>query len=457
MTAISGVSTQPLLKVQGLGSGLKTEEIISALMNVERAPLTQLREQKAVQEGQEHSLTGLKSSLQKLATQASELTSGQLFTKRQNVSSSEPSRVSASIGSSGAVTGGYQVSVSALASAAQRVFTFASPGSAQTLSIYGHAVNIGKAETLAELANAINADSEVTVDAAAIGEETLVLYARQTGKQEGNFIEVSDPGGALTEKPAYARAGTNAEYTIDGVPGESRSNTLTEAIPGVKLTLGAVTNAGPVSIDVTEPEVSASKIAEQVKSFVTEYNSTLAKLQSEVSTKPPAGLQAEAEGGTGLLFGDIELEQLSGTLRQSVYTPIAGLPASMSSLAGIGISEGSNSTGHEGQLTINETALQEAIKSNPEGVEKMLEKWGASFKKTVEGYSGPVGSIQARVQGDSAQALYTSGRITVLEENLQVRQHTLEEQYVALEVAMNRAKSQSSRLTEQIAKLPVGG
>jgi flagellar hook-associated protein 2 len=448
--AIPGAGSGPLLKVQGLGSGLKTEEIISALMGVERRPLTQMAEQKAVQEEQGRSLKSLQSGFQKLATSASELASPQLFAKRQTVSSSEPSRVSASI-AGGAASGGYQVSVSALASAAQRVFAFASPSAAQTLSIYGHAINIGAGETLAELANAINANSELTVNAAAVGKETLVLSSRATGKMEGNYIEVSDPGGALVEKPSYARAGTNAEYSIDGISAESSSNTLTEAIPGIKLTLSAVTNNGPVSVDVSSPEVSGEKVTEQVKAFVSQYNSAIAKLQSEVSTKPPVGLQAKAESGTGLLFGDIELEELSGVLRQAIYTPVAGLPAAMSSLASIGVGSGPNAA--EGQLTIEEATLQEAIKTNPEGVQKMLEGWGARFKKTVEAYAGGTGSMEARVKGDEAQAIYMTGRITALEEALAIRQHTLETQYVGLEVAMRKASSQSSFLAGQLSRL----
>ncbi len=448
--SIAGAGSQPLLKIQGLGSGLKTEEIISALMGVERKPVTQLSEEKAVTEEQARSLTTLQSDLEGLATSAGELSSQQLFAKRQTANSSEPARVSAAV-NGGAASGGYQVSVSALASAAQRVFAFASPSSAQTVSIYGHAVQLGAGETLAELANAINSDSELTVNAAAIGEETLVLSARQTGKVEGDFIEVSDPGGALTEKPAFARAGTNAEYSIDGIGGESSSNTLTEAIPGVTLTLSAVTTtSGPVSIDITPPAISSEKIEEQVKSFVTQYNTALAKVQSEVSTKPQTGLQAEAESGTGLLFGDIELEEMSGTLRQSIYTPLAGLPSTMSSLASIGVTAAGAT---EGQLTIEESTLQEALKSNPEGVEKMLEAWGTSFKKTVEAYAGAGGTLEARIQGDHEQATYTAGQITSLEEALAIRQHTLEAQYVALEAVMRKASSESSFLSGQLAKL----
>jgi flagellar hook-associated protein 2 len=458
--AITGANTQPLLHMQGLASGLKTEEIISALMAIERRPLARMGEETIVHEAQVSSLRALQSTLQGLAASAGELASPLLFAPHQTVSSSEPARVSATV-SNGAASGGYELTVTALASAAERVFSYTPPAAAQTISIDGHELHLGAHESLAEVANAINSDSEMTVYAGAVGAETLVLSARQTGELGSNFIEVAGGAGALTEKAGSARKGTNAEYTIDGIEGSSASNTLTEAIPGATLTLAALTSAGPVSIDISPPGINTAGLAEQVKAFVSSYNSAITKLQSEISTKPRVGIQAEAETRTGLLFGDAELQGLTGALRQSIYTPVAGLPASMSSLASIGVNTGAPSAANppsqdsiEGKLTIEEAQLQEALKTNPEGVRKMLEGWAQGFQKTVEAYAGPGGSIETRIQGDQSQSTYIVGQITSLEESLAVRQHTLEAQYVALEVAMQRASSQSAWLAGQIAKLP---
>jgi flagellar hook-associated protein 2 len=457
--AIGSAGTQPLLRMQGLASGLKSEEIISALMAIERRPLARMGEQQVVGQAQESGLRSLQSSLQALAASAGELASPLLFAAHQTASSSEPSRVSATA-ANGAASGGYEVSVTKLASAAQRVFTYSPPAAAQTITIDGREVRLRAGETLAELANAINSDSEMTVYAGAVGSETLVLAARKTGALGSGFIEVAGAAGALSEKAGSAREGTNAEYTVDGIAGSSASNTVTEAIPGVTLTLAAVTSAGPVSVDISTPGISAGRLSEQVKAFVGAYNTTIAKLESEVSTKPAVGLQAQAETRTGTLFGDSELQRMAGALRQSIYTPVGGLPLAMSSLASIGISGGAPSGANppsqaaiEGKLTIEEATLQEALNTNPQGVRKMLEAWAQSFQQTVESYSGPGGALDARIQGDEAESTYTAHQITALEETLAVRQHTLEAQYVALEVAVQRSSSQSSWLAGQLTKL----
>ncbi len=461
-TSVVGSASAPPLKIQGLGSGLKTEEIVSELMSIERRPLTQMQEEQTLQQDQETALRGLQSSLQSLGLSAGELKSPTLFQDSQQVTSSESSRVSASITGTGAAIGGYEVEVTQLASAAQRTFSFKSPAAAGSLTIDGHEVKLTASESIAELVDSINADSEASVYAAATNSETIVLSDRATGKTGSSFIEVADPSGTLTEKAGTAKEGRDAEYSIDGEGAVSSSNTLTEAIPGVTLTLGALTTTGPVTINVAPPAPETTKISEQVKAFVKQYNSTLESIEHEVETKPAAGLQAQAEDRAGRLFGDSELTGLMATMREAMYTPLAGLPAQMSSLANIGVSTGAASgsspysqSAVEGKLTIDEAALEEAIKTNPAGVQKMLAQWGASFEETVNAYAEPgAGTLANRVSEDESEASYIGQRITTLSESLAVRQQSLEARYVALETAMSKISSQSSWLTSQLASLP---
>lgn len=462
-TSAIGSASAPPMKVEGLGSGLKTEEIISELMSIESKPLTRLEEEKSLQGAEETALRSLQTSMQSLALSAGELKSPTLFATSQAVTSSEPSRVSASTSGSGAAIGGYEVEVTQLASASQRTFTFKSPESEGSLSIDGHEVKLAVGESISEFVSSINSNSESSVYAAAVNGETVVLSDRATGNTGANFIEVSDPGGTLTEKAGTAKEGRNAEYSVDGVGGVSASDTLTEAIPGVTLTLNALTTTGPVTINVAPPAAEVSKIKDQVQAFVQQYNTTLEAIEHEVETKPAeGGLQAEAEDPVGRLFGDVELTGMLASLREAIYTPAEGLPTAMSSLASIGVSTGAPSgsspysqSAVEGKLTIDEAQLEEAIKTNPEGVQKMLAKWGASFEKTVNAYAEPgVGTIEARISGDESEATYIGQQITSLTESLAIHQQALEARYVALETAMSKISSQGSWLTSQLASLP---
>jgi len=455
-TPVSLASAQATIKIGGL-SGLKTEEIVSDIMSVERRPLTRLDEEEAVRKDEEAALHGVLSSVEALSQSTAELGSPTIYAQTQSVSSSESNRVIAT--STGtAPVGAHEVEVFALASAAQRSFSYAPPEAAQTVTIDGHEVKLGAHEGILEVASAINANPELTVYASVVGEQTLVLSERATGRREGSYINVVDAGEALHEIGGSARAGTDAEYEIDDIAGTSASNTLAQAIPGITLDLLALTSTGPVTVDVSPPSTNTETLANAVKAFVSQYNSTLAKLQSEVSTQPASELQGEAESGSGTLFSDGELQGLLGSMRQSVYGTVAGLPGSMSSLEDIGIDSGSPSATPsqseiEGKLTINEAKLEEALHADPEGVRKLLEGWSSGFQETVEAYSGTEGVLSARIENVQSQVTHIDEQVSALDEVLAVRQHSLEREYQQLEVVIRDAHAQSSWLSSQLASL----
>jgi flagellar hook-associated protein 2 len=233
------------------------------------------------------------------------------------------------------------VTVTRLANSSQRSFTFTSPASEQTLTIEGQEFKLKAGESAKELASSINTDSKAPVYAAVLENGTLVLSSRATGNTGAEFIKVS--GAALTEQAGTAKEGKDAEFEVDGVAGTSSSNTVTGAIPGVTLTLGGLTPNGPVTIDVEPPGPNASVVEAQVQSFVKLYNSTVEAIQTQLQTKPPTKYTSTSEYGTGILFGDVELTGLLDNMRVTMYEPIAGLPAEMSSPFDIGISTGAAS------------------------------------------------------------------------------------------------------------------
>ncbi len=450
------------ITVSGLASGLDTSSIISALMAVEREPLTHLTSEQEKLEGGKQQLQSLQSNLQQLAFSAAEFSLPSLFETSQAVTSSDPTRVAVS-SSSGAGIGGHEVEVAQLANSAQRSFAFTSPAAEDKIEIDGNSYTIKAGASAKELAGAINSDSKGTVYAAVLESGTIVLSTRASGNTGSEFIKVSDPGGALTEKEGTAKEGKNAEYTIDGVAGSSASNILTEAIPGVTLTLTGLTSTGPVTVDVQPPGASVSAIETQVQSFIKLYNSTVSQIQKELTTKPNPKAKSTSEYATGSLFGDFELENLMAKMRQTMYEPIAGLPAEMSSPADVGIDTGAVSAGGasqtsiEGQLTLNASKLAEAIQSNPAGVQKMLQSWSQSLQSAINSVAEPGGSIEARINGDSSQVLQLNTQINNMNEMLALREKTLQATYSQLEAALSRNSSQAAWLTSQTESLTASG
>ncbi len=460
MTTVNSATAGAPISFSGLGSGLNTTEIISALLGVERAPITRLSDEQTTLEGQHTELQSLQSSLTQLTFDAQELGSPTLFNTSQTVSSSESARITATT-TTGAAVGGYEVEVTQLANSGQRTFTFKSPAAAETLTIDGKEIEVAAGSTIQDLVGKINSDSTATVYAAAVGTEAVVLSTRETGATEAGFITVADPGGTLVEQAGLAKEGQNAAYKIDGVAGSSASNTIKNAIPGVTLELKALTTTtGPVTVDVQPPSANVSAIASQVQAFVKLYNSTIGAINTQLTTKPPSAPESPAEMQTGTLFGDLELGSLLNQMRQSIYEPSKELPAEMSSLADIGISTGAPSgnatpsqTAVEGQLTVNTAQLESAIQANPAGVQEMLQHWSQGFQELVNADAGPGGSLEARISGDSTQTLELTDRITTMNEMLAIRQKALEAEFSAMEQIISQSKSQSSWLSSQLTSL----
>jgi flagellar hook-associated protein 2 len=459
VTSVGSAGGAPI-SFNGLASGLNTSEIISALLGVERAPITQLANQRTTLEGQQTQLRSIQGELNQLTFAAQELGSPLLFKSAQTAESSEPGRVAASV-TTGAAVGGYEVEVTQLANSGQRTFTFKSPAAAQTLTIDGQEIELAAGATVQDLVTKINADSSATVYAASPNGETVVLSTRETGANGPGFIAVAGAGETLTEQAALAKEGRNAEYKIDGVAGSSASNTLTGAIPGVTLTLKALTTTtGPVTVAVQPPAPSVSSIVEQVQSFVKQYNAAVGKIQAQLTTKPPATPQTGSELQTGTLFGDLDLGTLMTRMRRAVYEPVKELPAEMSSLAAIGIGTGAASgkatpsqSAVEGQLTLNVAQLESAVRANPSEVQKMLQSWSTSFKAVVEVDAGPGGAMDARIEGDGTQATEMSRRITTMNEMLAVRQSALQSEFIAMERVVQQNQAQASWLSTQLTSM----
>jgi len=447
--------------IVGLASGLNTTAIVSQLMAVAAIPLDNLQIQQAGIAAKTTQLTNIQTALQTLSADAANLSSPTLFDTSQSVSSSNPALISA-VSQTGAGVGGYQVNVTALANSAQRTFTFASPTSADSITIDGHTTNIPAGSTIAQFVNSINNDSSATVYAAATNGTTVVLSSRASGDTGTNFIQVSDPGGALSEQTSLAKQGQNAAFTVDGVPGSSSSNTVTNAIAGVTLTLsGLTTTAGPVTVTVAPPAPSATNITTAVNQFVTDYNSAVTTIETQLNQTPVSNPQNPTDAGQGTLYGDQDLNGLLTSMRQMMYTALGGLPSGMSALSDIGVSTGApvgngtpTSSSLSGLLTLNSSALSSALQSNPSGVKSLLTSFSVSFQGLVDNEAGPGGVIAQRITNETSQTTSVSNQISVMQASLQQQQNALLAEYANLESALALSQSQESALTSAIAQLP---
>lgn len=456
LSSLTGSST---LQLTGLSSGLDTNQIVQELMAVKQQPLDNLENQQALLNARNIELETLQGELQTVQTDATALLDPSLYHPSQSVTSSNSSAVAASLTSSnGAVQGGYAVSVTALAQSAQRTFTFSSTN-ADTFTIDGQAVSVTAGESAADFASSVNSNSSLDVYATATQSGNIVLSNRATGQQTGSYIQVVDSGGTLSEITADANPGQDAAYAIGTAATQySPSNVVTDAIPGVTLTLSSLTGSTPATVDVTAPAVSSSAVSSALQQFVTDYNKTITDIQTQLSTVPSASGGTE----TGTLYNDQDLKDLLSQMRSAMYATVSGISGgSPSSMLDIGVSTGTttgsgtvSANALAGDLTLDTGKLQSAITSDPTAVQSLLGGWANNFSSLVGTEADAGGTLSDRINGNTTQVTDLGNQIKLMQAALTDQENQLVQQFAAMEAALSSNSSESSWLTQQINALP---
>jgi flagellar hook-associated protein 2 len=443
------------IQVTGLASGLDTAKIVSQMMDVQKRPVTMLQNQQKLLQARNTQLTSVQAALKKVNADALALMDPRVYRGTQKATSSDSTRVAATT-TAGAGVGGYQISVGQLANAGQRTFSFTAPASDGMITIDGHDTSVAAGASVYDLADAINNDQSATVYAAATDAGTLVLSNRSTGDTGPGFIAISGADAVLSEQAGRSKQGQNATYTVDGVPGTSSSNVVTGAIPGVTLNLmGVTTTSGPATVNVGAPAADSSKVESAINQFITDYNAAISSIQTQLSQKPTS-----SDPTQGTLYGDNQLKGLLSSMRSLMIKGGAGLPAGMATMLDIGVSTGAASSGGPtaaelaGNLTLNASTLEAALKSNSTAVQKLFGAWADNMATTVNNSSGLGGTIEVRMSGDSRQVATLTRRIGTMQSALDDKQNQLTRQFAMLEAALSGNQSTSSWLTSQINALP---
>jgi flagellar hook-associated protein 2 len=472
------------MQITGMASGLNTNAIVQALMTNDTQRVTNLQNQQSGLTALNTQLTSIQTALQTVANDAKALAAPSLFQSAQTITSTNSTLIGATATSSnGAVVGGYQVTVSALASASQRTFSFTSPGAAASITIDGHTTSLAQGASAQDFVNSINNDSNASVWATVTaspnnGPATVVLSERATGAPPSSnaFVAVTgDTANVLSEHQSYAQAGQNAQYTINGVAGQSSTNTIggapdqdpngptsgapgaTVTIPGVSLNLNGLTPAGsPVSVIVGSPGANTQAVQTALQQFITDYNSALTQIQTQLSQTP-----SSSDPTQGTLYGDTDLQQLLYGMRNQLTATVGGLTGSMKSMLDVGVSTGATTGGGApsqsaiaGNLTLDTGKLASALASNFGGVRSVLQSFSISFSWMVDDMSAAGGTLDVRIRDDKSQYSNLANQITSLQAQNAQKQASLVQQFANMESALSSNQSTASWLTSQISALP---
>jgi flagellar hook-associated protein 2 len=457
----------------GLASGLDTNTIVDQLMAIERQPQNRLKLRQSEIDARKSALSDIATRLKNLRTAAADLKSPTLWLDTQTVDVNDSTKIAATR-TGPAATGGYQVTVTSLASAYQRWYTYTPSASADQITVGGRTYDVEAGADLTTVANTINADTSGTVYASAVtapdGTKYLALSSRKTGSDVANDFSLTGGAASFTHVAAKDVTGTNAQGTVGTQAFDQGTNVLTDMIPGVQLTLKGLTGATPVTVSVGSPAADTSAIAAKVKAFVDQYNSTVDFIRSKLTEKRVVDPQTSADYAKGVLYGDTALTGVLSNLRIAMtneYVP--GNPDTLDQLSEIGISTGNAITGTTlnqdsiaGKLVFDQAKFTAALTSDPTNVRNLLggNTSVRGFSQEFDDLLAPIvqagGMLDESIKIQDARKKSLTDQIARMDDQLERKQELLKAQFAAMETALSRSQSQGNWLAGQLAALNSG-
>lgn len=274
-------------------------------------------------------------------------------------------------------------------------------------------INTTAGETYAQLATAIN---NATVNGVPLGLNASAV----TNSNGTTSLTVTGGGSSFSvDQPAFglnqSSAATDATGTIDGVPFDSTTDTVTGTISGVTINLTGTTNGGSVSLTVAP---DTAQISGAISQFVNDYNSAIKLVNSQFSLTSSTDSTGATTSSQGVLASDPTMRSLQSDLESAMSylnKPSSGT-TTVSTLSDLGITMNS-----DGTLALNATTLTNALTTNPTNVTNFfqgsaLNGFANSLYSSLNKYVSPAnGAFQVDLTSFSSEVTSYNTQISDFE------------------------------------------
>jgi flagellar hook-associated protein 2 len=466
----------------GIGSGLDINSLITQMVAVEKQPLQKLQKEASSLQTKISTYGQIQSAVSGFRDAADALTKATTWSPTASTAS-DPTAVGISAGPS-AKAGSYTVEVQKLAtpqmnstgyfesadtpvgegSITIELGAWSEDGSSFTPKPGASPVRVSfgpPAESLALLRDKINSSAAGVVASVITdsGGSRLILRSSTTGEENGFKITTEDADGnnsdglglsALAFDPsagiltmAKAMSASNANALLNGISINSSTNTLTNVVDGISLTLSKVTPA-PVQVNVNQDTASVRK---SVDNFVSAYNSLNKMLADQTRFNGPNA------NGPQNLQGDSTAVSLRNQMRSIMGNFNSG-SSTFKRLSDIGIE-----LQRDGSVSVNSAKLDKSLENVTE-VKNMF--------ATVSTPDAPSIGLAMQIKSVADRSLAGDGLIANRNEGLRKRlnlnqdrqenegsriaqvEKRLRAQYTALDRQMGALNGQASYVSQQI-------
>ncbi|MCY7916021.1 flagellar hook-associated protein 2 [Bacillus vallismortis] len=496
------------MRITGLASGMDIDDIVSKLMQTERAPLDRLTQKKQTLEWQRDSYREVNTKIKELQDYMSKNTLTYPSTYQSKTVTSSNESVLTATGSSTAPNASSTVEVASLATSAtykadnyagytqgdyNLAFNVVAPGetTAKTVNI-----SVTSADTIDNVISKINkSDLGVSAFKDKIWNgteyvETIAFSSKATGA--GGSIQAADTATAdfmsgqlgfsldADNKLTAYKEGTNAKVTINGFEMEKLTNNFT--VNGVTYSLKNTTETtGPVTTSVS---TDVDGIYNQIKEFVDKYNELVDSLNEKLQEEkyrdytPLTSEQKEAmsdkevelwekKAKSGLLRNDTSISTGANQMRTDFYSQVT-VDGKNHHLTEFGITT-SSAYQLRGHLEIDEKKLKEKIQEDPQSVAALftngtnssaysekgiMKRIGDTLKSTVKSIEAKAGNSTMGTNnyliGKNLNTINTD--ISKMQDRLNTVENRYYKKFSAMESAIQKMNEQSSYLSQLLVQ-----
>jgi flagellar hook-associated protein 2 len=481
MASTQSISSSGTITFSGLASGIDTSSIVSQLMALDAAPEQVLNNEVTTNQNKISAFNQLSTALGTLQTLMAGMNTPDTFADM--TASIADSSVGSVTASGSAQAGTHSLTVTSLAQS-QTMVSESSTNSGYasetaqnfgtgTITIANTAgsqnpvtVNIGNTNnSLQGIATAINA-SGANVTASVVNDGSGTPYRLViTGNDTGTYSVTSNLTGGTYDAPTFNTVvnASQAVFTLDGINMTRNSNTVTDAIPGVTLTLTGTTAATSGTTITIGNDTSG--VTSEINNFVSDYNSVMSLINTDTafsSTSSSTTSGSTPSVTTGILFGDPSVQNILSSLRSVLTSQVSGLTGSFSSLSDIGIT----SDPQTGLLSVDSSQLSSALSTDFNGVTSLftrnsgtsglaLNQYGVAeqFNQQIGNLINPYSSdgsqdtvIPTAIKGLNDNITSLNNQVASMQQQLTIEENTLNQEFSNMETTISNTQAWGNEL-----------
>ncbi len=241
---------------------------------------------------------------------------------------------------------------------------------------------------------------------------------------------------------ATADGGQTAQGSViklNGITINNDSNTVTNAVGGVTLTLSKVTTSA-TTLSVSQDKTSTMSAA--LASIVKVYNDLNTNIRNLGS------YNADTKQG-GILLGNSTLRMVSSSIRNAFQSTIAGSTGNYKRLSDLGLA-----IQKDGSIVFDSSKLSAATSADFASVATLASTFGTTAKTLTGGMLGTDGSITSATNGAKASIKSIDKQREVLSARLIQIEARYRRQFSSLDTLIASMNRTSTYLSQQLANLP---